>query len=446
MQRTADSVRNNSPSNIAVIGGGPAGLMAAEVIAAGGARVTVYDGMASLGRKFLLAGRGGLNLTHSEDLDRLMGRYGAAAARLRPAIDAFPPAALRAWCEGLGQPTFVGSSGRVFPKSMKTSPLLRAWLRRLAAAGVDFKPRHRWTGWDEAGALTFATPDGPVSTKADATVLALGGASWPQLGSSGDWVDILSAAGIVVMPLQPANCGFLVPWSETFRSRFAGQPLKRLELSFGARKARGEALITATGLEGGGVYALSGPLREAIAASGEAIVHIDLRPELTLGRLEQKLAAPRAKQSVSTFLRKAASLSPAAVGLLHEAAMAASLRVSAMTPAALAQLDQGGARAPDRHRADCPGHLDGRRHRARRGRRPVHAASPARRVRRGRDAGLGRADRRLSAAGLLRDRCRCRTRGPAVARAQTSGLTLRSGWGSSSRTWPGFSIRRCWSS
>ncbi|HEY5827881.1 MAG TPA: TIGR03862 family flavoprotein [Hyphomicrobiaceae bacterium] len=338
MQRAPDSVRNNSSFNIAVIGGGPAGLMAAEVIAAGGARVTVYDGMASLGRKFLLAGRGGLNLTHSEDLDRLMGRYGAAAARLRPAIDAFPPAALRAWCEGLGQATFIGSSGRVFPKSMKTSPLLRAWLRRLAAAGVDFKPRHRWTGWDEAGALTFATPDGPVSTKADATVLALGGASWPQLGSSGDWVDILSAAGIVVMPLQPANCGFLVPWSETFRSRFAGQPLKRLELSFSARKAPGEALITATGLEGGGVYALSGPLREAIAASGEAIVHIDLRPELTLDRLEQKLAAPRAKQSVSTFLRKAASLSPAAVGLLHEAAMAASLRVSAMTPAALAQL------------------------------------------------------------------------------------------------------------
>lgn len=338
MQRAADSVRNNSPSNIAVIGGGPAGLMAAEVAAAGGARVTVYDGMASLGRKFLLAGRGGLNLTHSEDLDRLIGRYGAAAARLRPAIEAFPPAALRAWCEGLGQATFIGSSGRVFPKSMKTSPLLRAWLRRLAASGVDFKLRHRWTGWDQAGALTFATSDGSVSIEADAVVLALGGASWPQLGSTGGWVDILGAAGIRVVPLRPANCGFLVPWSETFRNRFAGHPLKRIRLSFGTHEARGEALITATGLEGGGVYALSGPLREALATAGEAIVHVDLRPELALERLEQKLAAPRAKQSMSTFLRKAASLSPAAIGLLHEAAMAASMPVSAMTPAALAQL------------------------------------------------------------------------------------------------------------
>ena len=331
-------MRNNSSFNIAVIGGGPAGLMAAEVIAAGGARVTVYDGMASLGRKFLLAGRGGLNLTHSEDLDRLMGRYGAAAARLRPAIDAFPPAALRAWCEGLGQPTFIGSSGRVFPKSMKTSPLLRAWLRRLArpastssrgiagpagtaqAHSRSRRPTDRSRPRPMPRCWLSAAPAGRSSARP-----ATGSISSARPASS-------------VMPLRPANCGFLVPWSETFRSRFAGQPLKRLELSFGARKAQGEALITTTGLEGGGVYALSGPLREAIAASGEAIVHIDLRPELTLDRLEQKLAAPRAKQSVSTFLRKAASLSPAAVGLLHEAAMAASMRVSAMTPAALAQL------------------------------------------------------------------------------------------------------------
>jgi uncharacterized flavoprotein (TIGR03862 family) len=294
--------------------------------------------MPSLGRKFLLAGRGGLNLTHSENLERLLRRYGAAEPRLRPAIEAFPPVALIAWCEALGQPTFVGSSGRVFPKAMKTSPLLRAWLRRLDAAGVAFKLRHRWTGWDAAGALIFTTPDGSATVKSDATVLALGGASWPQLGSSGVWVDVLSAAGVRIVPMQPANCGFLVPWSEIFRSRFAGTPLKRLGLSFGTHKVRGEALITKTGLEGGGIYALSTPLREAIATSGEAVLHIDLLPDSALAALEQRLAAPRAKQSLSTFLRKAASLSPAEIGLLHEVTLAAPQRVSAMAPPALAAL------------------------------------------------------------------------------------------------------------
>jgi uncharacterized flavoprotein (TIGR03862 family) len=324
--------------NIAVIGGGPAGLMAAEVLAAGGARVTVYDAMPSLGRKFLLAGRGGLNLTHSEDLQRLLGRYGAAEPWLRPAIEALPPAALTAWCEALGQPTFVGTSGRVFPKAMKTSPLLRAWLRRLDAQGVAVRLRHRWTGWDPTGALVFATPDGPVTVRADASVLALGGASWPQLGSTGAWVDILQEAGVSITPLRPANCGFLSPWSEVFRSRFAGQPLKRLELAFGGHKVRGEALITATGLEGGGIYALSAPLREAIMTAGEAILHIDLRPDLTAAELEQRLAAPRGKQSLSTFLRKAAGLSPAAIGLLHEAALAGSAKPSALPPGTLAAL------------------------------------------------------------------------------------------------------------
>lgn len=328
----------HSQSHVAVIGGGPAGLMAAEVLVGGGARVTVFDAMPTVGRKFLLAGRGGLNLTHSEDLAKLLGRYGAAEPRLRSAIEAFPPAALIAWCEALGQPTFVGSSGRVFPKSMKTSPLLRAWLRRLDAAGVTFKLRHRWTGWDDVGALTFATPDGTVTAKPDATVLALGGASWPQLGSSGTWVDVLSAAGVRITPLRAANCGFLAPWSEIFRSRFAGAPLKRLELSFGTHKVRGEALITKTGLEGGGIYALSAPLREAIAASGEAILHIDLLPDIAHAALEQRLTAPRAKQSLSTFLRKAASLSPAEIGMLHEATLAGPQRVSAMAPPALAGL------------------------------------------------------------------------------------------------------------
>jgi uncharacterized flavoprotein (TIGR03862 family) len=312
--------------------------MAAEVAAAGGAHVTVYDAMPTVGRKFLLAGRGGLNLTHGEDLGKLLGRYGAAEARLRPALEAFPPAALIAWCEALGQPTFVGSSGRVFPKAMKTSPLLRAWLRRLAASGVAFKLRHRWTGWDADGSLEFATPKGIVNARADATVLALGGASWPQLGSSGAWADVLAAAGVQIVPLRPANCGFLAPWSEVFRSRFAGQPLKRLGLSFGPHAVRGEALITRTALEGGGIYALSAPLREAIAASGEAILHLDLRPDLILAALEQRLSAPRGKQSLSTFLRKAASLSPAEIGLLHEATIATAERVTAMAPSALAAL------------------------------------------------------------------------------------------------------------
>jgi uncharacterized flavoprotein (TIGR03862 family) len=325
-------------SHIAVVGGGPAGLMAAEVLVGGGARVTLCEGMPTLGRKFLLAGRGGLNLTHSEHLERLLSRYGAAAPRLRPAIEAFPPAALRSWCEALGQETFVGSSGRVFPKSMKTSPLLRAWLRRLDAQGVVFKLRHRWTGWDDTRALTFAKPDGTVTVRADAIVLALGGASWPQLGSSGSWVDVLAAAGVRVTSLQPANCGFLAPWSEVFRSRFAGAPLKRLGLSFGPHTARGEALITEAGLEGGGIYALSAPLHQAIAASGEAVLHIDLLPDVPTAALEQRLSVARAKQSLSTFLRKAASLSPAAIALLHEATISSPVRASAMTPAPLAAL------------------------------------------------------------------------------------------------------------
>jgi uncharacterized flavoprotein (TIGR03862 family) len=311
--------------------------MAAEVLASGGASVTLYDRMPSAGRKFLLAGRGGVTLTHSEDLERLLARYGVATPRLRAAIEALPPAALRAWCEGLGQPTFVGSSGRVFPKALKTSPLLRAWLQRLAAAGVDFKPRHHWTGWDADGSMIFAAPAGRVTVRADATVLALGGASWPRLGSDGGWVECVTNAGIKVTPLAPSNCGFIAAWSDVFRGRFEGQPLKRVALSFGGRTVRGEAIITRNGLEGGGIYALSAPLREAIAAAGEAIVRIDLRPDITGAELERRLGAPRGKQSLATFLRKTVALAPAAVGLLHEATAASSERPSIMAPAALAQ-------------------------------------------------------------------------------------------------------------
>ena len=274
-------------SHIAVIGAGPAGLMAAEVLADGGVHVTVCDSMPSVGRKFLLAGRGGLNLTHSEEFERFLARYGEAMRHLRAAIEAFPPVAVRAWCEGLGQETFVGSSGRVFPKSFKTSPLLRAWLRRLAGQGVQFKLRHHWTGWDERGALLFDTPDGRMTVGADAAVLALGGASWPRLGSDGGWAGILKNGGVAVAPLRPANCGFVANWSDVFRERFQGQPLKRIELSFGGRSVRGEAVVTSAGLEGGSIYALSAPLRDAIAAEGEAVLHIALRPDLSVAELQK---------------------------------------------------------------------------------------------------------------------------------------------------------------
>jgi len=308
--------------------------MAAEVLARGGAAVTVYDRMPSAGRKFLMAGRGGLNLTHSEDIDAFLTRYGEAAPALRAAIETLPPDAVRAWAQALGQETFVGSSGRVFPRAMKASPLLRAWLRRLDGAGVRFVFRHRWTGWD-GERLTFEAPDGAVAVDADATMLALGGASWPRLGSDGAWVEPLTQAGVTVAPLKPANCGFAAGWSGHF-ARFAGQPLKRLALSFGDQVVRGEALITEAGLEGGGIYALSGPLRDVIAASGEATLTIALRPDMTPEELERRLSAPRGKQSLATFLRKALKLAPAEIGLLHEVSFAQPL--AKLDPAALARL------------------------------------------------------------------------------------------------------------
>jgi uncharacterized flavoprotein (TIGR03862 family) len=309
--------------------------MAAEVLAQGGANVTVFDRMPAAGRKFLLAGRGGLNLTHSEPLDVFLTRYGAATSHLRDAIEAFPPAKLRAWCEELGQETFVGSSGRVFPKRLKASPLLRAWLRRLDAAGVVFKPRHRWTGWDSDGALVFETPSGVVAERADAAVLALGGASWPKLGSDGSWAGIMARAGITVAPLRPANAGVLVNWSDVFRHRFEGEPLKRIALTLGGQTVRGEALVTRAGLEGGGIYALSGAIRSAIDGAGEATLYIDLRPDLTAEALSKKLGAARGKQSLSTFLRKAASLAPVAIGLLQESQAG---KLSALPPEATANL------------------------------------------------------------------------------------------------------------
>jgi uncharacterized flavoprotein (TIGR03862 family) len=295
--------------------------MAAERLAAGGVRVTVHDRMPSVGRKFLLAGRGGLNLTHSEPLDRFLDRYSPPHEALRAAIAAFPPQRLRDWCEELGQPTFVGTSGRVFPKAMKASPLLRTWLRRLNEAGVTFAMRYRFVGWRD-GALAFARPDSTtVTDRPDVTILALGGASWPRLGSDGGWVAALAEAGIATSPLRPANCGFVVDWSQPFRSRRAGSPLKRIAVTFAGQTVRGEAVITADGIEGGAIYALSARLREAIAGEGGALLAVDLRPDVTQADLAARLAKGRAKESLSTSLRKNARLSPAAIDLLREAAI-----------------------------------------------------------------------------------------------------------------------------
>jgi uncharacterized flavoprotein (TIGR03862 family) len=326
-----------STTQVAIIGAGPAGLMAAEVLAQGGARVTVYDAMSSVGRKFLMAGRGGLNLTHSEPLPAFLTRYRQAMPKLAAAIEAFPPDRLRAWCEALGQPTFVGSSGRIFPKTLKASPLLRAWLRRLDAMGVQFSLRHRWIGWDENGHLLFQTPDGPSAVGARAALLALGGASWPRLGSDGGWVDTLGARGVKVSPLKSANCGFAAVWSDIFRDRFEGQPLKGIALSFGAHSVRGEAMIIRNGIEGGAVYALSAELREAILASGGATLRIALRPDVETRELVARLSAPRGKQTFSNWLRKAAQLSPVGIGLLQEAAIVSGVVLSSLSPENLAE-------------------------------------------------------------------------------------------------------------
>ncbi|WP_340646710.1 TIGR03862 family flavoprotein [Phenylobacterium sp.] len=301
---------------IAVVGGGPAGLMAAEVLSAAGRTVTVYERMPSLGRKFLMAGRGGLNLTHSEDLRPFLGRYGAAGKALKPPLEAFTPADLIAWAQGLGQPTFVGSSGRVFPKSLKASPLLRAWLARLDAQGVTFRTRMTWTGWSDDGALAFANGE---TTRPSATILALGGASWGKLGSDGAWAPILADQDVALAAFEPANGGFTVDWSPVFRERFAGQPLKAIAVTHGRRTVRGEAVVADYGIEGGAIYALSSDLRGAIAAEGSTTVEIDLRPDLSVAQLAARLDRPHAGQSMATYLRKAANLSPLEINLLREA-------------------------------------------------------------------------------------------------------------------------------
>ena len=305
--------------------------MAADRLSEAGLRVTVYDRMPSAGRKLLMAGRGGLNLTHTEALPAFLSRYNEAADWLNPAISAFPPEALRAWSAKLGEPTFVGSSGRVFPASKKSSPLLRAWLRRLEGQGVQLRTRCDWQGWDDAGLLRFA---GEMPVHSDSTVLALGGASWPRLGSNGVWTGLLEAKGVALSPLRPSNCGFTVGWTEHFRTRHAGQPLNSIRLEFNGQFARGEAVITEYGLEGGAIYALSAVLREAIDRGSPAGLRIDLRPEMTETELRERLSGVRQRESLSNSLRKAIHLSPAAIGLLREAAGVELPR----EPAALARL------------------------------------------------------------------------------------------------------------
>lgn len=309
---------------VVVVGAGPAGLIAADRLSAAGLAVTIIERMPSPARKLLMAGRGGLNLTHGEEMPAFLSRYRDAATHLAPAIAAFDPAALRAWCAELGIETFVGSSGRVFPTAMKASPLVRALLGRLAARGVELNTRWTWTGLKQSAeaparwCLSFETPDGSQEIEADAVLLALGGASWPRLGSDGGWVPLLERHGVTVTPLTPANAGVLIGWSELLKQRFAGTPLKRIAASVGDTRVAGEAMITARGLEGGAVYALSAELRAAFEAHGTAELVLDLRPDLDEAALATRLARPRGKQSLSNHLRKAAGLPPSAIALLSE--------------------------------------------------------------------------------------------------------------------------------
>ena len=347
-------------ARIAIIGGGPAGLMAAEALATAGLdgkcygqpeknpKIEIFDAMPSLGRKFLMAGKGGMNITHAEPLPDFVRRYGARSARIAPLLDAFGPGQLREWIHGLGIETFVGTSGRVFPTGMKAAPLLRAWLHRLRGQGVQFHVRHRWLGWAD-GRLRFATPEGEIEVEADAVVLALGGGSWAKLGSDGAWVPLLVGRGIPVAPLRPANCGFDVAWSRHFSERFAGAPVKAVVASVGAHRQQGEFNITATGIEGGLIYAMSAPLRDALERDGQAALTLDLAPGRSLERLAADLSRPRGHDSLANHLRRRAGIEGVKAALLREfcppetltaAALAAAIKALALPVVATRPLDE----------------------------------------------------------------------------------------------------------
>ncbi|MDO9149815.1 MAG: TIGR03862 family flavoprotein [Methylotenera sp.] len=309
-------------SKVAIIGGGPAGLMAAETLSLAGINVVLYDAMPTVGRKFLMAGKGGMNITHSEALTPFISRYGTRQTQIAPLLNAMSPQALREWIHGLGIETFVGSSGRVFPTDMKAAPLLRAWLHRLRETGVNFHMRHRWIGWDNQK-LKFNTPSGECTYEADAVVFALGGGSWARLGSDGAWVNLLSDHGVSVSPLKPANCGFNMHWSEHFTSRFAGSPLKTVAISMTdehaqTQRKQGECMVTASGIEGGLIYALSANIRDTIDSYGEATIHLDLLPDRSLEQVLADVTHPRGSRSLSSHLQSRLSIKGIKAALLRE--------------------------------------------------------------------------------------------------------------------------------
>ncbi|AAQ60519.1 putative glutamate synthase subunit beta [Chromobacterium violaceum] len=335
----SDSTRRG----VAIIGGGPAGLMAAEVLAQRGYAVDVYDAMPSVGRKFLLAGIGGLNLTHSEPYPAFVGRYGDRAEQVEPLLKNFDADALRAWAHGLGVETFVGSSGRVFPREMKAAPLLRAWLSRLREAGARIHVRHRWQGWSADGSLKFDTPDGELAVRADATLLALGGGSWKKLGSDGRWMPWLAEKGVATAPLLPSNCGFDAGWSDFFADKFAGEPLKSVGLAFQGGDGRefkrvGECVITQSGIEGSLVYACSALLRDEIARAGSATCYLDLIPAWDEARVLAEVSHPRGSRSLSSHLQSRLNLKGARAGILRECLDKESFQNPAMLAAAIKRL------------------------------------------------------------------------------------------------------------
>ena len=315
---------DSTPSpRVAVIGGGPAGLMAAEVLSAGGVPVDLYDSMPSVGRKFLVAGKGGLNLTHAEPREHFLARYGARRKELEPFLMRFGADELRQWAADLGVETFIGTSGRVFPVGMKAAPLLYAWRSRLERAGVTFHYRHQWLGWDESAALRLQTPTGEMTIQPRAVILALGGASWSRMGSTGQWAALFAERGIPLAPFKPANCGFEVEWSELFRAKFDGQPLKTVVIEFCDAgqtiwRRQGEFIVTANGVEGSLIYALSAPIRDAIEKQGGAVIHLDLAPDRTETELAVRLAQPRGSRSMAHHLEKTVGIKGVKAGLLWE--------------------------------------------------------------------------------------------------------------------------------